>query len=60
MSTLGRGHGKGEGEGEREAKKTVGGGGDCVREDMNVANVIEQNALERAKWKGKIRAGDPI
>ena len=29
------------------------------RGDMKVANVTEQNALDRANWKGRIRTGDP-
>lgn len=32
---------------------------DCAREDMNVANLTEQHALERAQWKEGTRTSDP-
>ena len=32
---------------------------DCIREDMEAARVTEEEALDRAKWRKRIRTGDP-
>ena len=32
---------------------------DCIREDMKVANVAKQAALDGAKWKLRIQTDDP-
>lgn len=32
---------------------------DCVRKDMKVAIVTEQDASDREKWKGRIRTRVP-
>ena len=31
---------------------------DCIREDIEAAGVMEEEALDRAKWRKKIRIGD--
>ena len=32
---------------------------DCIREGMEAAGVTEEEALDRAKWRKRIRTGDP-
>ena len=32
---------------------------DAIREDLEVVKIREEGALDRRKWKGVIRCGDP-
>ena len=32
---------------------------DAIREDLEVVKIREEDALDRRKWKGAIRCGDP-
>ena len=32
---------------------------DCIRDDMEAAGVTEEETLDRANWRRRIRTGDP-
>ena len=32
---------------------------DCIKEDLELAGLKEEDALDRAKWRKAIRTGDP-